>query len=81
MQINKTEMRRIKNALYFFAMIVEDKQPKVGEKYRLLAERFPTSASLLTPLAPDRLAVDGLGEIPLQSSEKAEVSPAKHGGR
>lgn len=35
----------------------------------------------LTPLAPDRLAVGGLEVNPLQSSEKAEVSPAKFGGR
>jgi len=35
----------------------------------------------LTPLAPDRLRRGRAAVNPLQSSEKAEVSSAKHGGR
>lgn len=68
MQINKSEMRMIQNALFFFAMMVEDKQPKVGKKYRLLSEKFPSSASLLTPLA-----IDGGGAVPLQAESAPEV--------
>jgi hypothetical protein len=57
--------------------------PEVGwvcERCFLLTT-LANALRLLTPLAPDRLAVGGLGDNPLQSSEKAEVSPATIGGR
>ena len=59
MKITSSEMRMIKNALFFFAMMVEDRQPKIGKKYRLLAEKIPKKAGHLTPHAQERLPPRG----------------------